>query len=88
LTEFNLNIKGGLYVLNLIDSVIGGFPLLIVGFLQCIAVPWVYGSRRFINDIKCMLGHDKYPNWFWTFWAISWMFVTPISLLVNKLNLV
>ena len=36
--------NGGLYVLNLIDTVIAGYPLLIVGLLQVIIVPWIYGK--------------------------------------------
>ena len=38
--------KGGFFVLNLIDNWVGGIPLLVVGFLQVIVVPWIYGVRR------------------------------------------
>ncbi|CAF0839573.1 unnamed protein product [Brachionus calyciflorus] len=71
--------RGGLYVLNLIDTVIAGYPLLIVGLLQVIVVPWVYGTERFVNDIECMIG--KKSKSFWLIWIISWRFITPLVLL-------
>lgn len=39
-----INYQGGFYVLSLIDEYIAGYPLLIVGILQVIVVPWVYGK--------------------------------------------
>lgn len=33
-------------MLNLIDERIGGYPLIIVGLLQVIVVPWIYGSNQ------------------------------------------
>jgi solute carrier family 6 (neurotransmitter transporter, glycine) member 5/9 len=35
--------RGGLYVLNLVDSAVGGYPFLGIGFCQMLAVPWAYG---------------------------------------------
>jgi len=32
-------------VLNLIDSSTAGYPLLIIGLLQIVAVPWIYGKN-------------------------------------------
>jgi hypothetical protein len=40
--------QGGLFVLNLIDSFIAGYPLILVGLLEVIAVPWIYGTLSFI----------------------------------------
>ena len=30
-------------MLNLVDYSVSGFPLLFVGFLECLAVNWIYG---------------------------------------------
>lgn len=70
-------------MLNLIDSVIAGYPLLIVGLLQVIVVPWVYGVKNFVRDIECMLG--KKPKWFWYIWIASWNVITPLMLLVTNI---
>lgn len=48
----NFVIKGGLFVLNLIDTVIAGYPLLVVGLLQVIVVPWIYGDYKLWNEKK------------------------------------
>lgn len=72
--------KGGLFVLNLIDSKIGGTPLLMIGFCQVIAVPWVYGTTRFIRDIESMVGEK--PKWFWIIFQISWKGITPVVLFI------
>ena len=31
-------------MLNLVDYSVSGFPLLFVGFLECLAVNWIYGE--------------------------------------------
>ena len=36
--------KGGIYLLNLVDFSVGGFPLLFIGLLELIAINWVYGA--------------------------------------------
>lgn len=36
--------SGGIYLLNLVDYSVSGFPLLFVGFLECMALSWIYGQ--------------------------------------------
>ncbi len=36
--------SGGIYLLNLVDYSVSGFPLLIVGFLEAVALNWIYGK--------------------------------------------
>jgi hypothetical protein len=72
--------------LSLIDSYVAGYPLLVVGILQVIVVPWVYGVEQFILDIECMIG--KKPRWFWMIWIVAWKFITPLVLIVSYLNFV
>jgi len=68
--------RGGFYLVNLLDNYIGGFPLLLVGLLECIAVAHVYGFERFSDDIEMML--HKRPH---VFFKITWCFITPGILL-------
>ena len=35
---------GGIYLLNLVDYSVSGFPLLFVGLLECMALAWIYGE--------------------------------------------
>ncbi|XP_076087940.1 sodium- and chloride-dependent glycine transporter 1-like [Mytilus galloprovincialis] len=48
--------KGGLYMLNLLDTYVGGFPLLIVGVIELIVVIYVYGFSFSNPDT------EKYPR--------------------------
>lgn len=46
---------GGIYLLNLVDYSVSGFPLLFVGLLECMALSWIYG-KSVINIVlffKC-----------------------------------
>ncbi len=53
--------------------------LLLVVFIECIAVSWFYGVNRFSFDIKAMIGTR--PS---LFWRIIWYFISPMFLLVSK----
>ncbi|XP_053384842.1 sodium- and chloride-dependent glycine transporter 1-like [Mercenaria mercenaria] len=69
--------NGGMWLLNLVDYSVSGFPLLFVGLLECIALCWIYHFDRFAEDIEMMLGNK--PN---LFWKICWKFVTPFIIAV------
>ena len=48
--------SGGIHLLNLVDYSVSGFPLLVVGALELIALNWIYGrtTLRFWRlSIKC-----------------------------------
>lgn len=36
--------SGGIHLLGLVDYSVGGFPLLIVGVAECVAINWIYGK--------------------------------------------
>jgi hypothetical protein len=40
--------QGGLYVLNLIDQYLGGFPWLVIGVVELFCIGWVYGKELII----------------------------------------
>lgn len=69
--------KGGFYIFNIFDAFIGGFPLLIVGFFECVAILHVYGYKNFADDIEMMLG--KRPN---IYFRITWCVLSPLILVV------
>lgn len=45
--------------------------------VEVIGVMWVYGVKRFLGDIKFMLGLKS--NFYF---KVCWSFITPISVLV------
>lgn len=76
--------QAGLYILNLIDYYISGYPTIVVGILQMIVVPWIYGADQLIYDLECMIG--KKPKWMWMVWKIAWKFICPGVLIVIMLS--
>ncbi|CAF0983218.1 unnamed protein product [Adineta steineri] len=68
---------GGDYIVNLMNEIAVAPALLLVVFVECIAVSWFYGVNRFSNDIKAMIGTR--PS---LFWRAIWYVVSPIFLLM------
>lgn len=73
-----VHFQGGFYLLNLVDNFAGGFPLIIVGVGELIAIQWVYGFNQFSNDTEIMMG--KKPN---LFFKIALVFIAPALMIVS-----
>ncbi|KAK3796644.1 hypothetical protein RRG08_010342 [Elysia crispata] len=69
---------GGIFLLELVDYSVGGFPLLIVGMVECIAINWIYGFSKFWEDIQMMIGEKKR-----IYWKICWTIISPFVILVT-----
>ncbi|XP_056641259.1 sodium-dependent neutral amino acid transporter B(0)AT3 [Diorhabda sublineata] len=66
----------GSYIFVLFDSFCGNYPLLIIAFFECIGVAYVYGLRRFADDIEMMTGNR--PG---LYWLICWKYLSPLAML-------
>ncbi|KAK2165546.1 hypothetical protein NP493_1360g00015 [Ridgeia piscesae] len=66
---------GGLLVIQLIDKYVTAFPLLFLTAMEAILLSWVYGYKRFADDIQTMIGTR--PNYYW---LACWTFLTPVIL--------
>ncbi|ESO08856.1 hypothetical protein HELRODRAFT_140021, partial [Helobdella robusta] len=64
--------NGGFYLFSLIDAALSGFPLLVVGVVEIFLLIYVYGLKRFSDDIEMMIGHK--PN---IYFKTTWSFVSP-----------
>ncbi|XP_064609914.1 sodium- and chloride-dependent taurine transporter-like [Liolophura sinensis] len=69
--------EGGMYVFQLFDYYGGSKIVLLVSFIECAAVSYVYGIRRFYDNLEMMLGYRIGPYMF-----ISWLITSPIYCLV------
>ncbi|KAI8128691.1 Sodium-dependent dopamine transporter [Lucilia cuprina] len=68
--------QGGFYFFQLLDRYAAGYSILVAVFFEAIAVSWIYGTNRFCEDIKDMIGFR--PG---KYWQICWRYVAPIFLL-------
>jgi len=68
--------QGGIYVLQVMDWYSSTFTLMIISFLECMIICWVYGINRFYGDIELMLGRRPF-----IWWKIVWCFITPLIII-------
>ncbi|XP_067951396.1 sodium- and chloride-dependent glycine transporter 1-like [Watersipora subatra] len=73
---------GGSYLLDLLDTYSGGWNVLLLALLECLAVGYTYGVYRFLNDIQVMIYDTAcFPAWYcykyW--WILCWCFFTPLA---------
>ncbi|XP_071144363.1 sodium- and chloride-dependent taurine transporter-like [Mytilus edulis] len=80
---------GGIYVFELFNFYSTCIIILLIGFFECVAVAWVYGVRRFYDNVEMMLGRriNPYMGFCWTF--LSPMFCLGMFLMsiINYSNL-
>ncbi|XP_022906490.1 sodium-dependent neutral amino acid transporter B(0)AT3 isoform X2 [Onthophagus taurus] len=67
----------GEYWLKLFDSFAGTIGLVVVAFMEMIAVIYIYGHKKFTQDIFDMTGVR--PGIFWQF---TWRFLAPLIMFV------
>ncbi|VDO75910.1 unnamed protein product [Heligmosomoides polygyrus] len=73
----------GLFWLLLLAKFTITWPLVVIAFLECMAISWVYGVDNLLDNIKWMTG--KYPPCY-IFWKILWKFVCPMAYLVSEFD--
>lgn len=74
--------NGGIFLLNLVDYSVGGFPLLVVGLVELITINWVYGYSKFADNISMMLGHQPGKYWY-ICWRYGSALVIAITIIMN-----
>ncbi|XP_006160225.1 orphan sodium- and chloride-dependent neurotransmitter transporter NTT5-like [Tupaia chinensis] len=67
----------GSYFINLLDDYWASLPLFCIVLLENVAIVWIYGARRFLEDPMLMLGRPVSPLYHWL-----WRCVCPIVLTV------
>uniref|UniRef100_UPI003AB09141 sodium-dependent neutral amino acid transporter B(0)AT3-like n=1 Tax=Centroberyx gerrardi TaxID=166262 RepID=UPI003AB09141 len=77
LVSLIFTLGSGNYWLEVFNSYVGSVPFLVIAFFEVVGVVYVYGLRRFSEDIHFMTGRK--PN---IFWKVCWVFISPLMLLV------
>ncbi|XP_072915733.1 sodium-dependent neutral amino acid transporter B(0)AT2 [Hemitrygon akajei] len=68
--------RSGNYFVTMFDDYSATLPLLIVVILENVTVAWVYGTDKFMEDLKDMLGFTPFRYYYYT-----WKYVSPLILI-------
>ncbi|XP_078273488.1 sodium-dependent neutral amino acid transporter B(0)AT2 [Rhinoraja longicauda] len=68
--------RSGNYFVTMFDDYSATLPLLIVVILENIAVAWVYGTDKFMEDLKDMLGFTPFCYYYY-----MWKYLSPLILI-------
>ncbi|XP_019716403.1 sodium-dependent neutral amino acid transporter SLC6A17 [Hippocampus comes] len=69
--------RSGNYFVTMFDDYSAGLPLTVVVILENISVAWIYGTKRFMQDLEDMLGFRPY-----SFYYYMWRYVSPAVLVL------
>ncbi|XP_058148631.1 inactive sodium-dependent neutral amino acid transporter B(0)AT3 [Dasypus novemcinctus] len=69
-------LRSGLYLLEVFDSHVAALSLILLAFLEVTGVVFVYGLRRFCDDVAWMTG--RRPS---LYWQGTWRVASPLLLL-------
>uniref|UniRef100_A0A3P9A314 Transporter n=1 Tax=Esox lucius TaxID=8010 RepID=A0A3P9A314_ESOLU len=69
--------RSGNYFVTMFDDYSAGLPLTIVVLLENVSVAWIYGTKRFMQELEDMLGFRPCSFYFY-----MWKYVSPCCLMV------
>lgn len=77
--------NSGAYWLNLMDHYSGGWNVLVIALLECLAIAYVYGYCRYKEDVRIMIGNTPCCCVPWNicfpWWGLCWYLLTPLGVL-------
>ena len=73
------SIQGGIYIVQLMDEYLAGFPHMIISIFMLIAISWVYGVKQFCSNVGHMI--DLKVGWWW---QAMWRYVSPVIIVVRS----
>lgn len=68
--------RSGSYFVTMFDDYSATLPLIIVVIFENLAVAWVYGADRFLNDIQNMLGFRP-----WIVYKYMWQYISLLAMI-------
>lgn len=66
----------GEYWLGMFDTFAGSMGLIIIAFFELIVISYVYGHKKFSDDVQKMIGER--PG---MYWQVMWRFISPLTVL-------
>ncbi|CAO2599678.1 Sodium-dependent neutral amino acid transporter SLC6A17 [Lemmus lemmus] len=69
--------RSGNYFVTMFDDYSATLPLTVIVILENIAVAWIYGTKKFMQELTEMLGFRPYRFYFY-----MWKFVSPLFMAV------
>ncbi|XP_038063797.1 sodium- and chloride-dependent glycine transporter 1-like [Patiria miniata] len=72
----------GPYWMSLLDNYGANFAMVLFAFLITAGLSWGYGVRRFMNDIRTMIGDRFVDALHFKWWLLNWVFLTPASMAI------
>lgn len=80
--------RAGVYVMNLFEWYSAGYGLILIAFLEVVAIAWVYDFRRFKDDIQMMVGKGGCINAsFYYYWFPCWIVISPAMMMYIFINM-
>ncbi|XP_007949812.1 inactive sodium-dependent neutral amino acid transporter B(0)AT3 [Orycteropus afer afer] len=76
LSALCFTLQSGNYWLEIFDNYAASLNLIIFAFFEVIGVVYIYGMKRFCNDVEWMTG--RRPG---LYWQVTWKLVSPLLLL-------
>jgi len=74
--------RSGTYWIEIFNTYVGGWGILLVGACECIIVSYVYGLKNFTRDINVMMG-DKTVGKSIYLWCALWACISPLLCIVR-----
>ncbi|XP_029440218.1 sodium-dependent neutral amino acid transporter B(0)AT2-like [Rhinatrema bivittatum] len=68
--------RSGNYFVTMFDDYSATLPLIVVVIFENVAVAWVYGADRFMDDLEQMLGWRP-----WSIYKYTWKYVSILAML-------
>ncbi|KAG9481503.1 hypothetical protein GDO78_010630 [Eleutherodactylus coqui] len=68
--------RSGSYFVSMFDDYSATLPLIIVVIFENVAVAWVYGADRFMDDIEKMLGYRP-----WRLYKYMWQYISILAMI-------
>ncbi|XP_071015417.1 sodium-dependent neutral amino acid transporter SLC6A17-like [Oncorhynchus clarkii lewisi] len=63
--------RSGNYFVIMFDNYSAGLPLTVVVILENVSVAWIYGTKRFMQDLEDMLGFRPHAFYFYMWKYVS-----------------
>ncbi|XP_072015442.1 sodium- and chloride-dependent glycine transporter 2-like [Amphiura filiformis] len=70
--------RAGAYWMSLLDNYGANFQMLFYGLAEAAGLMWIYGAKRFTNDIRTMLGDTLVDSKLFYYWIVNWAVITPL----------